>query len=58
MGIKPLNPTFRSRGRSPEPGNAISVLFGPMRTDLDRVSAQTIGSGPESWQFCKLMGFK
>jgi len=29
-------------------------LFGPIRIDLDQVSAQTVGSGPESWHLGKL----
>jgi len=45
-----LNPVFRSRARSPDLGNAILELFGPIRIDLEQVSAQTVGSGPKSCQ--------
>ena len=40
-------PVLRCRGRSPDRGNAISRLFGPLRIDLDQVSTQAFDSGPK-----------
>ena len=47
-GPGPPNPIFRSRGRSPDPGNAILRLFGPIRIDVDQVSAQAVDSRSKS----------
>ena len=34
--------------------NWFKLLFGPIRLELDQVSAQMVDSGPESWHFWKL----
>jgi len=49
----PLNRIFRSRGRSPDLGNTILGLFGPIRIDMDQVSAQTVEYEPQSSHSCK-----
>jgi len=48
-----LDPIFRTRGRSPDLGNAIFGVFGPLRIELDSVSSQTVDSATQSWHLCK-----
>jgi len=48
-----LNPNFRSRGPSPGLGNGIFGSFGPIRIDLDQVSAQTVDSESKSWHLLR-----
>jgi len=42
-----LNFIFRPRGLSPDLGKVMSELFGPIRIDCDRVSAQTVDSATQ-----------